>query len=83
MATARERLDISLISQVIRSYYNFTATLKNTDKAWIVAKWFLKLNQLKEFRLAIKINGISKEWANKKQKNKRQISNKKSLHVSN
>jgi hypothetical protein len=60
-ATVRERLDISLIPQVIRSYHDFTATLKNTDRAQIIARWFLKLNRLKEFRLAIKIGEISKK----------------------
>jgi hypothetical protein len=68
---ARERLTISLASQPMRSYRDFVAALEDTKKAQIVARWFLTLGRLQEFRLAIEIRGTSKEQAGKKRKGKR------------
>jgi hypothetical protein len=76
-ATARERLDISLAPQAIRSYRDFAATLRDTDRARIVARWFLTLNRLKEFRLAIEIGGTSKERAGRKRTGKKQANNRR------
>jgi Reverse transcriptase (RNA-dependent DNA polymerase)/Endonuclease-reverse transcriptase len=75
-ATARERLDTALAPQAIRSHRDFAATLEDTDKARIVARWFLTLNRLKEFRLAIEIGGTSKERAGRKRTGKKQANDR-------
>ena len=55
----------------MRSHRDFVATLEDTKKAQIVAKWFLTLGRLQEFRLAIEIGGTSKEQASKRQTGKK------------
>jgi hypothetical protein len=64
-ATARDRLAASLAPRALRSYRDFAAALKDPDGAQTIARWFLKLNRLKEFRLAVEIGGTSKERASK------------------
>jgi hypothetical protein len=54
-----------------REIRDFEATLEDTKKARIVAKWFLTLNRLQEFRLAIEIGGTSKEQASKRRAGKK------------
>jgi hypothetical protein len=76
-ATARDRLAVSLAPRTLRSYRDFTAALTDPDRAQTIARWFLKLNRLKEFRLAVEIGGMSKERAIKR------ASGKRSLRVSN
>jgi hypothetical protein len=49
----------------------------------IVARWFLTLNRLKEFRLAIEIGGTSKEQAGRKRSGRRRVGDKRSPRTSN
>jgi hypothetical protein len=62
----RERLAVYFASRVMRNYRDFTATFENANKTRVIAKWFLKLNRLKKFRLTIEINKINKKRINKK-----------------
>jgi hypothetical protein len=59
--TMKKKLNVFFISQMICNYHNFIITFENTDKIWIIIKWFLKLNWLKKFKFAIKINEINKK----------------------
>jgi hypothetical protein len=76
-AAARERLAASLASQPMRSYRDFAATLEDTKKAQIVAKWFLTLERLQEFRLAIEIGGTSEERASKRRAGRKKPTHKR------
>jgi hypothetical protein len=60
-AITRDGLAVSLASRALRSYRDFAAVLADLDRAQTIARWFLKLNRLKEFRLAVEISGTSKE----------------------
>jgi hypothetical protein len=77
-ATARDRLAASLAPRALRSYRDFAAALRDPDGAQTIARWFLKLNRLKEFRLAAEIGGTSKERASKTR-----ARGKRSFRVSN
>jgi hypothetical protein len=68
---AREKLASSLTPQPMRSYRDFETALEDTKNAQIVARWFLTLERLQEFRLAIEIGGKSKEQAGKKRAGKK------------
>ena len=84
MAVVRyKRLAVSLAPRAMRSYRDFTAALDDPDKARIVARWFLTLNRLKEFRLAIEIGGTSKEQAGRKRSGRRRVGDKRSPRTSN
>jgi hypothetical protein len=79
-ATARNRLAVSLAPRTLRSYRDFAAALTDPDRAQTIVRWFLKLNRLKEFRLAVEIGGTggtSKDRAIKR------ASGKKSSRASN
>ena len=76
-AAARRKLAASLAPRVMRSNRDFAAALKDIDKARIIARWFLTLNRLKEFRLAIEIGGTSKERAGRKQTDKKQAKDRR------
>jgi hypothetical protein len=79
-ATARDRLAISLAPRALRSHRDFAAALTDLDRAQTIVRWFLKLNRLKEFRLAVEIGRTSKERAAKRASGKR---GKKSVRASN
>src|SRR6266516_519808 len=76
--TARDRLAVSLAPRALRSYRDFAAALKDPDGMQTIARWFLKLNRLKEFRLAVEIGETSKKRASKTQ-----TRGKRSSRVSN
>jgi hypothetical protein len=67
----------------MRSYRDFAAALEDADKARIVVRWFLTLNRLKEFKLAVEIGGTSKERASKKRASKKKAGDKESSRASN
>jgi hypothetical protein len=79
-AIARDRLAISLVPRALRSHRDFAAALTDLDRAQTIVRWFLKLNRLKEFRLAVEIGGTSKERAAKRASGKR---GKRLVRVSN
>jgi hypothetical protein len=70
-ATARDGLAVSLAPRALRSHRDFAAVLADPDRAQTIARWFLKLNRLKEFRLAVEIGRTSKERAAKRTSGKR------------
>jgi hypothetical protein len=73
--TARDGLAVSLAPRALRSHRDFAAALADLDRAQTIARWFLKLNRLKEFRLAVEIGGTSKERATKRGKRSSRASN--------
>jgi hypothetical protein len=62
---ARDKLAAFLVSRALRNYRDFAATFKNPNGAQMIARWFFKLNRLKEFKLTVEINGTSKKRINK------------------